>query len=45
MAIAVVILLLVLVSVIFHFVSPWWFTPIASNWTAIDDTITISFWI
>ncbi|MCJ8302134.1 c-type cytochrome [Shewanella sp.] len=45
MAIAVVILLLVLVSVVFHFVSPWWFTPIASNWTAIDDTITITFWI
>ncbi|QFU25082.1 c-type cytochrome [Shewanella eurypsychrophilus] len=45
MAIAVVILLLVLVSVIFHFASPWWFTPIASNWTAIDDTISITFWI
>jgi len=31
--------------VLFHFLSPWWFTPIASNWRYIDDTIIITFWI
>ncbi|MBV8577596.1 MAG: cytochrome c oxidase subunit II [Acetobacteraceae bacterium] len=39
-------LLLVLVaigSVLFHFLSPWWFTPIASNWRYIDVTIIITF--
>ena len=32
-------------SVIFHFMSPWWWTEIASNWGYIDDTIIITFWI
>jgi cytochrome c oxidase subunit II len=32
-------------SVLFHLVSPWWWTPIASNWAYIDHTITITFWI
>jgi cytochrome c oxidase subunit 2 len=32
-------------SVLFHFLSPWWWTPIASNWGYIDDTIVITFWI
>ncbi len=45
MPLAVALVLLVVGSVIFHFVSPWWFTPIASNWGMIDDTITITFWI
>ena len=39
MAIAVVLVLLVLGSVLFHFLSPWYFTPIASNWSTIDDTM------
>jgi cytochrome c oxidase subunit 2 len=25
--------------------SPWWWTPIASNWGYIDTTIVITFWI
>ena len=29
----------------FHLLSPWWWTPIASNWDYIDTTITITFWI
>jgi cytochrome c oxidase subunit 2 len=29
----------------FHFFSPWWWTPIASNWGYVDDTIIITFWI
>ena len=45
MAIAIILILLVLGSVLFHFLSPWYFTPIASNWGAIDDTIDITFWI
>ncbi|MEO7158616.1 MAG: c-type cytochrome [Vicinamibacterales bacterium] len=40
---AVVLILLVVGSVIFHLVSPWWFTPIASNWQAMDDTVNITF--
>ncbi len=45
MGIAIVLVLLVAGSVLFHFVSPWYFTPIASNWSAIDDTIAITFWV
>lgn len=45
MAMAVVLVLLVVGSLIFHFASPWWFTPIASNWTAMDDTVIITFWV
>jgi len=45
MAIAIVLILLVLGSVLFHFLSPWYFTPIASNWSTIDDTISITFWV
>ncbi len=45
MAIAVVIILLVVGSVLFHFLSPWWFTPIASNWQMMDDTVNITFWV
>ncbi|HET6158558.1 MAG TPA: DUF2189 domain-containing protein [Dongiaceae bacterium] len=32
-------------SILFHLISPWWWTPIASNWDYIDNTITITFWI
>lgn len=45
MPLAVVILLLVIVTIIFHFASPWWFTPIASNWGTIDNTVHITFWV
>lgn len=45
MVIAYVLVLLAVGSVVFHFVSPWWWTPIASNWGYIDDTIIITFWI
>ncbi len=45
MAIAVVVTLLVIGSLVFHFASPWWFTPLASNWSTIDDTINITFWV
>ena len=45
MAIAVVLVLLVVGSIIFHFMSPWWFTPIASNWGTMDDTVILTFWV
>jgi cytochrome c oxidase subunit 2 len=32
-------------SVVFHLVSPWWWTPIASNWGYIDSTLNITFLI
>lgn len=43
MKIVIVLILLVIATVIFHFVSPWYFTPIASNWSNIDDTIDLTF--
>ena len=45
MVLAIVLILMVVGSVIFHFWSPWWFTPIASNWGAMDTTIMITFWV
>jgi cytochrome c oxidase subunit 2 len=45
MPLAVVLVLLVVGSVLFHFLSPWTFTPLASNWSQIDDTIGITFWV
>jgi len=44
-ALAVVIALLVIGSLIFHFASPWYFTEIASNWGLIDLTVDITFWV
>ena len=43
MALAVVLIVLVLGSLLFHFVSPWYFTPLASNWGLIDFTVDITF--
>src|SRR6266568_689207 len=45
MAVAIILVLVAVGSVVFHFLSPWWWTPIASNWRYIDDTIIITFWI
>jgi len=45
MALAVVIFLLVIGSIIFHFASPWWFTEAAADWGAIDFTINVTFWV
>ena len=43
MALAVALVLLVVGTILFHFLSPWWFTPIASNWKMMDDTVNITF--
>lgn len=45
MATALILVLVVVGSVLFHLLSPWWWTPIASNWQYIDHTIIITFWI
>jgi cytochrome c oxidase subunit II len=45
MAVAIVMFLVAIGSVVFHVVSPWWWTPIASNWGYIDTTLNITFWI
>ena len=45
MVVGIILALLVVGSVLFHFLSPWYFTPIASNWGAMDDTISITFWV
>jgi cytochrome c oxidase subunit 2 len=42
---AIVLILVAVGSVVFHFMSPWWWTEIASNWGSIDTTIIITFWI
>lgn len=45
MAVALILVLVAVGSVVFHLVSPWWWTPIASNWHYIDTTLVITFWI
>ncbi|HTN66198.1 MAG TPA: cytochrome B, partial [Burkholderiaceae bacterium] len=43
MALAVALVVIVAASLLFHFVSPWWALPLASNWRQMDDTLTITF--
>ena len=45
MTIPIILVLVAVGSVLFHLLSPWWWTPIASNWNYIDGTIIITFWI
>ena len=45
MIVAFILVLVAVGSVVFHFMSPWWWTPIASNWSYIDHTLIITFWI
>ena len=42
MIIALMLPLVTVGTVAFHFLSPWWWTPIASNWGFIDTTILIT---
>ena len=45
MTLAIVLLLLIAGSLLFHWFSPWWFTPLASNWSSIDETISTTIWV
>ncbi|MBY5944440.1 cytochrome c oxidase subunit II [Photobacterium rosenbergii] len=42
MAIAIVLIVIVVASIAFHFLSPWWLTPAASNWGEIDDAFNLT---
>ncbi len=45
MPLAIALVIIALGSVLFHVWSPWWWTPIASNWGYINTTLIITFWI
>ena len=45
MIFAIILVLMVVASVAFHLWSPWYLTPLASNWGNIDDTINLTFWV
>jgi cytochrome c oxidase subunit II len=45
MAVAIAIALLVLATIAFHLFSPWWMTPIASNWGSIDTALLVTLYI
>jgi len=45
MPLAVVLILLVVGSLLFHLFSPWTFTPLASNWGMVDFTVDITLWV
>jgi cytochrome c oxidase subunit 2 len=45
MAVAIAIALLVVATILFHLLSPWWMTPLASNWGSIDDALIITLYI
>ena len=45
MFVAIIFILIIIASVWFHIWSPWWWTPVASNWGNIDTTIELTFWI
>jgi cytochrome c oxidase subunit 2 len=45
MPFAVVLILLVVGSILFHLFSPWTFTPLASNWSMVDVTVDITLYV
>lgn len=42
---ALIIFLLLLGTVLFHFYNPWWFTPLSAAWADIDTAVIITFWV
>ena len=44
-AVSLVLALVVIGSIAFHFWTPWWWTEVASNWGNIDGTIILTFWV
>ncbi|UGQ44639.1 cytochrome c oxidase subunit II [Massilia endophytica] len=42
-AIAIALVAIAIGSLAFHYASPWWLTPIASNWHAMDDALLLTF--
>jgi len=45
MPFAVVLILLVVGSILFHLFSPWTFTPLASNWGRVDFTVDVTLYV
>ena len=45
MLVALIMVAVVAASLLFHFLSPWRMTPIASNWGYIDNMMGATFWI
>jgi len=45
MPFAVVLILLVVGSILFHLLSPWTFTELASNWGMVDFTVDITLYV
>jgi cytochrome c oxidase subunit 2 len=43
MAIAIALIVLTVITVLFHFLSPWWLTPLASNWSLLDTNLNLTF--
>ncbi|MRV71882.1 c-type cytochrome [Duganella sp. FT92W] len=42
---ALALILIVIGTVAFHFASPWWLTPLASNWQQMDDALMLTLYI
>jgi cytochrome c oxidase subunit 2 len=45
MTLAVVLVILVVGSIVFHFASPWWFTELAADWGSVDFVVNVTFWV
>ena len=45
MIITFVLFLVVVGTLVFHIWSPWWLTPLASNWSGMDETLLLTFWV
>ena len=43
MVLVIILIVLIVGSVVFHFLSPWYLTPIASNWGMIDEVVNGAF--
>lgn len=43
MLIAITLAVIVLASLLFHYINPWHPPALASNWKQMDDTLTITF--
>lgn len=43
MPIAIALIVLIVASLLFHWLNPWQPPPLASNWQSMDDTLTITF--
>ncbi len=43
MLMAISLIIIVAATLLFHIYTPWWATPLASNWQQMDNTLTITF--